>query len=502
MKLVELRAGGPVGSLSLRNDVGLAGFISRGTPHWGSFMTSLHEAYRSAGHFVGPGPSVDSGEGPLTVGSRAFETALAAHLTAHGLSREAYAAIWFGDGPIASWLQAGRTLFHGPDVTLALNAAPSPTSAAGGSDSALHWVERLRAEAAADLERLGAAGPGVDELEARLLSLRADATEAGGDLEVGLMSWVRERQDAETRLLLYRDREQELRRRVEELETADGDPTCETCGQPLGEQREAVLEARSEEWEAVVQDGRWWRRRRDQLEFKPDDLKDIESRLRELEAQMEETSEALERSRVQLRELEMVRVRAQHLEALADLVEEEVGGLGHGPSPAESAEVDQQLASIRGRLDAAAERQLRARIHARVVALTDGRLIGSFPALYADWSTGGRRGGGEVSILELAARITLAELALTSGVALGSLVLPTGLDRINEEDLPRALEELGRLARKVGMVLTKATEDVASAAPERFDLLFRVDHAKGSPRILRQRSGLGVVYLKGARGVA
>lgn len=504
MKLEELQAASHGVSIPLGNAVGLVGFVAGGGPYWGAVVSGLHDAYGSGGRYVGPGPKVEIEEASVSVGSPAFEQALQRTIAPFGLGRDGYGAIWFGAGSVDHWLTAGRVLLQGPEVTeriaqisSLLRETDHPKGAVPRSVG--EWVSQLMAEAEADVERLQASEADVSELEAKLLALRADAAEVAGDVEVGMMAWVRERQDAETRLLLYRDREQALRQRIDVLEDQGSEAECEICGRALDERLGQVASDRSEEWEGVVQDGRWWRRRRDQLEYKPDELKESESRALELGSQVDMTAESLERSRVQLRELEIGRVRLQHLEALA----EQMGGLGAaGPAtisggfPSEPGQAAQQLKEMKERLEATSNDRFRARVHAKVVALTGGRLVGSFPTLFQDWSVGGRRGGGEVSILELAARICLAEIALSAGLRLDSIVLPTGLDRLNGEDLPRALADLGRLARKIRVVIVKATEEVASASPERFDLLFRVD-GRGTPiKIVRQRSGLGSVYLR------
>ncbi|MGI9626267.1 MAG: hypothetical protein ACR2QM_05480 [Longimicrobiales bacterium] len=503
MKLIELQAVAHGVSVPLGNAVGLAGFVAGGGPYWGAIVSGLHDAYRSGGRYVGPGPTVEIEGASVTIGSQAFEQALQRTIGPLGLGREGYGAIWFGAGSVDDWLTAGRVLLQGPEVTerisqitALLQEGDQPKGAVPRSVG--DWVTQLTAEAEADVERLRASEANVLELEAKLLALRADAAEVAGDVEVGIMAWVRERQDAETRLLLYRDREQALRQRIDALEEQGVEAECGSCGRALDERLEQVLKDRSEEWEAVVQDGRWWRRRRDQLEYKPDELKEVESRALELGSQVDVTAESLERSRVQLRELEIGRVRLQHLEALA----EQMGGLGgktptplSGEQPGEPGQASRQLADMKERLEATSDERFRARVHAKVVALTGGRLVGGFPALFQDWSVGGRRGGGEVSILELATRICLAEMALSAGLKLDSIILPTALDRLNGEDLPRALADLGRLARKIRIVIVKATEEVASASPERFDLLFRVDAAKAAAKIVAQRSGLGWVYL-------
>ena len=58
-----------------------------------------------------------------------------------------------------------------------------------------------------------------------------------------------------------------------------------------------------DEWEAVVQDGSWWKKRRDQLELKPENLRDLEGRSIRLYAAIEGCAEEIERLRARLPEL-------------------------------------------------------------------------------------------------------------------------------------------------------------------------------------------------------
>lgn len=297
--------------------------------------------------------------------------------------------------------------------------------------------------------------PGADP-EEQLRALREQAAEAKGDLEAGTVAWVRERQDAETRLLLYRDRGRELKARLAEIDAGGPGAPCGACGRPLGDRFDKVRAARREEWEDMVRDGRWWRRRRDQLELKPASLQTAEARSLKLAA------------------------------TVADLSQDTAPP---GAAAGKSSEV-------RPGADAPARDQYRALVHARTRSLTGGRLDDAFPALYAEWETGRRRDGSHVAVLELAARIVMAELAIDSGLGLDSMVVPAGLDRLAPDDLARALVVLARLARRVPLVLVGAPEDVACAAPERFDLLFRAEDAPDGPRLHRRRLGLRAVRLR------
>lgn len=140
----------------------------------------------------------------------------------------------------------------------------------------------------------GGTGAGEPELRVRLGEARADWVEAAGDLEARTMEWTRERQEAETRLQAYRDRARELRERLRVLEAEGAGALCPTCARPLAEAHPELVQVLREEWEAVVQDGRWWKRRRDQLEDRPTDLRELEYRALHLHARVEALSQGLD----------------------------------------------------------------------------------------------------------------------------------------------------------------------------------------------------------------
>lgn len=492
MKIDVLQAGlrGPV--LDLQDARGLVAFVADGGPLWGEFMSSLREGFARPGRPGGPRVLVRTGDGTIEVGGRIFEEALTPILTAHALSREEYAAVWFGGGPVTTWLSAAGALCQGAETTRQvreLGRMLAPEGAAGSRGGGLvnggsldGFVRRMIREAKEDVARLHQSGEGMEALEAQLREARGEAAEVHGDGEAGMMAWVRERQDAETRLLLYRDRERELRERLRRLDEEGDAAACGSCGQPLRDRAEVVRRARREEWEAVVQDGRWWRRRRDQLERKPDDLKAIETRAMELDSAVNELSEELERRKIRGLELEAALGRLDEFVAL----EARLGGRRG------SAEMEE----TRARIVSATRERVRARIHGKVLSLTGGRLAGVFPALFADWADGGRRGGKEFAALELAVRIALAELAVDAGVPLQSVVLPAGLNRLGREDVHRALVELVRLSRRIPLLLVRTTHGVASAFPECFDLLYRVEEVPEGLRLRRDRSGLGTIWLQ------
>ncbi len=376
------------------------------------------------------------------------------------LRQEEWAALWLGDGPAAAWVSAAATL-----------AFPS-RGGLGAAGSASRQAAPQRLSQTATRAKPVEAAERAEAQEERLRALREEEAEVRGDLEAGVVAWVRERQDAETRLLLYRDRGRELRTRLKRIDDAGAEGSCRSCGATLGDRLETVARAGKEEWEGVVQDGRWWRQRLDQLEHKPAELRALESRALTLSAEAADLAEQMER-----------RKRVGRTQ----------GSSAAGSSRASEGAAEEGLAKASGEaLD-----EVRARVHAEVVEITGGRLAGCFPALFEEWTRGGRRGGGDVSALEAATRVAMAELALEAGVKLGSVILPDSLDRLRDEDAPRALDRLARLARRVPLVLVAASERMASAAPERFDLLCRPEDTLDRGRVVRrQRPGLGAVRLQ------
>ena len=440
MKLQTLTGRSRGSRVDLRDARGLVAVVADRDPAWRRYPHALHTAFASGGTFRGPGPVVSSPDGPVRVGTPRFESLLGPVLARHGIRREEYAAVWYGAGPADRWLSAAGALLRG---------AGSGVKGGGRAGKG--------------------AAPGAD---AR--ALREKAAEVATRAAAAKVAWIRERQDAETRLLLHRDRERELRRRVAAIEKAGDAADCSVCGRPLGEHAEAVLAARREEWESVVQDGKWWRRRRDQLKRKPGQL-----------ASLEREAAALQ-----------VRIAAGAREGIG--AERGAGGGAQGAGQGGGA-AERVAASAReaGKGVAASVREeVRSRVHRKVVTLTGGRIAGSFPGLYEEWVEGGRGGGEEITVLRIAARISMAELAIQGGLETGAVVIPTGLERLSAEDLSRVLPELAGLAGRTGFVLVKATPGVVAAAPECFDLLFRIEDTTGAGRVRRQRSGVGTVRLQ------
>ena len=360
----------------------------------------------------------------------------------------------------------------------------------------------------------------VTELESELLELRGSIAEAGGDLNAGTMEWHRERQDAETHLLAYRDRARELRERIRKLETLGPDSPCPTCGRLLAEHFQEVLEELREEWEGIVQDGQWWRRRWEQLEEKPQELIELESESHRTNARFEECAERLERARSSLREMDELRLRKREVRERLRQVKEEgtdagtsVGDLeafrgtaGEIPETPPSAMTLFRVASeLHDEILQECRTRLLNRAGRRLNRLTGGRVLGlelGSEAGLVQLVDGGGSAGVEADEDRAAAvvslRMALVELLAEDWNPLGSFILGDPFDRMGAEDQLRALSLLRGVLSRIPQVLLLTRGSVVERAPEFFDGLFdfREHPEKGRSLLRSLPAGVGLLRVR------
>jgi len=382
-------------------------------------------------------------------------------------------------------------------------------------------LESELADLKAQLRALNDIPERMAELEAELLELRGTVTEIGGDLGAGTMDWHRERQDAETHLLAYRDRGRELKERIRKLETLGPDSPCPTCGRLLAEHAQGVLEELQDEWEGLVQDGQWWRRRWEQLEEKPQELIDIEARSHRLNADLEDCTERLERARSSLRELDELRVRKREakdrLELLlkegsdsgASLEELEAFREAPGEILPETPPGARSLYDLGQGLEGEIVQECRIRLvnraGRRLNRLTGGRILG-LELGGEDGSVQLVDGGGSAGVeadedraaAVVALRMALVELLAEDWNPIGSFILGDPFDRMGGEDQLRALSLLRRILSRIPQVLLLTRGPVVERAPEFFDGLFdfREHPDKGRTFLKTLPAGVGLLRIR------
>ena len=355
--------------------------------------------------------------------------------------------------------------------------APTPERSSIQLDRPTHGAVRI------DPEQVAAE---LRTAERDLLTNRADVTEVDGDFEVATMDWHRERQDAETTLHAFRDRARELRTRIKRMESTGSDAPCPTCGRVLESHYEEVLAELRQEWEAVVQDGTWWRSRWEQLEPKPMHLQELEGRSLRLHAGLEAGSERLELLRARLGELDGS--RGVHPEPPRD-----------GPEGA----VVTALMRIRA---------------AKLVRVTDILLdrasrfvsrISGARILAMTWDDGTVHLQGTESVLtplseedlaagRIAIRLAAASLIAARGRIVASLPLEQPFDRLDEEARIRTLILTRTLLREIPRVVLFSRGDAVDARPELFDYVLEVreEGSLAGPVLRPASAGPGRVVLK------
>ncbi len=337
--------------------------------------------------------------------------------------------------------------------------------------------------------------------EREIRGLRADEAEVSGDMEVAKMDWLRERQDAETNLLAYRDRARELKLRLQQLEEGGFETACPTCDRLLGERFASVVTGLREEWESVVQDGSWWKRRRQQLDFKPSHLQELEGRAILLQAAIERHAEELERLRARLPELAEAEdtLLALGSTGASSARESSARPRNRGQPHDENKERRRRtLEALRERLIGDAEHSLAARAGRYLNRLTGGGVLGigltadGEPTVVRDEGSRRPNSDEEVAAYLFALRLALIDLGADHRIAFEEVLLGDTFDRLEPEMRIRAAGLLRSLLSRVPKILLFCRGDVLEAIPESFDWIvdLAVDRT-GAPRTAIKRSGVG-----------
>ncbi len=337
-------------------------------------------------------------------------------------------------------------------------------------------------------------------LESELRDLRADTVEATGDAEAQTVEWLRERQVAESELFAYRDRARELKIRLHQMEATGKEGDCPTCGRPLAEHFEPVLVTFSEEWESVVQDGSWWKRRREQLEEKPDSVKALEGRILRLHAAIETAAEKLERGRGALEELGVAQKRLEDMRRRL--------GRGAGDAGSGDADAEPDLAGSPPTLPDARD-QRRAELTERSLRLAsrwvndisggryggldhrDGRVV-----LIRDGSSVPVSTGADQAMVSIALRVAAVRFALDADVPLGSVAF-SDLEALGAEGRTRALTAFRKLLPDVRQVVVSSRVGPGiDRGP--YDAAFAFTHSREEgARLEPVHEGPGAVQLSG-----
>ena len=164
----------------------------------------------------------------------------------------------------------------------------------------LHEMDRLYAEEgrrrtllesdralAEDLGRLRdrrgkiEAAPGLEaQVTTELAEKRRELQHADEELEAKRTDWVRDRQEAETKLEALRRQHAELKEQRERLVAAGENGICPTCARPLGDHYRSVLDLIDDQLNTIAVDGNYYKKRLEQLVEMPAAVKALGDRRR------------------------------------------------------------------------------------------------------------------------------------------------------------------------------------------------------------------------------
>lgn len=137
-----------------------------------------------------------------------------------------------------------------------------------------------------------------EEVTLELEKKRGELEDAQGELEARRTEWVRDRQDADTKLRDMRKQYTEVQEQRERVISLGAEGACPTCSRSLGENLQTVVDHLTEVAETLRVDGAYYRNRFEQLSEMPANVRDLDEKRRNLTAE----TAALERklARVQL----------------------------------------------------------------------------------------------------------------------------------------------------------------------------------------------------------
>ncbi|HEX6911435.1 MAG TPA: SMC family ATPase [Longimicrobium sp.] len=182
---------------------------------------------------------------------------------------------------------------------------------------------------------------------AELEALRTQREAVGATLDEKKSAWLADKQDAFTKLTTYRDRARELKDQIAEIRRLGPEGTCPTCGRPVGNDYERLLDELNDQLLVLVQDGKWWSKRHEQLEPKPDEVGELETLLRQLSEAVEDRSRKLTRCQSAVAELEQLAGDVAARDVRRVEVREELEGLPTGYDAKAHRAADDRLKSLR-----------------------------------------------------------------------------------------------------------------------------------------------------------
>ncbi len=206
-------------------------------------------------------------------------------------------------------------------------------------------------------ERIQTLAGKISELEERGRPVQglADTLKARDDvcvaaehaLEEQMSRWQRDRQDVEARLRMLRGQATELKRQIEQIESAGPEGACPTCKRLLGSEYGSVLELLRGQYEEKVQDGKWHKKRSEQLGTEPAEVVTARRSLQTARDEREGTRKRLAEAEASLQQAVGTSADQAKEEARARELAGEIAELPEGYDARRHAQVRQGLERLK-----------------------------------------------------------------------------------------------------------------------------------------------------------
>ncbi|UCC71187.1 MAG: SMC family ATPase [Gemmatimonadota bacterium] len=192
-------------------------------------------------------------------------------------------------------------------------------------------------------------GRASDDLSEKLAAQETECDGLEARLQEATSGWERDRQDADATRRILRGQAEELRAQIMQLEAAGPDGVCPTCKRALGSEYDTVLELVRGQYEEVVQDGKWHKKRFEQLRAEPDEVVAGRNELARAREEIERLRRALAESAAALTQAATLKAELAEEQARARELAGEIAALPGGYDARRHEEVREELKKLEER---------------------------------------------------------------------------------------------------------------------------------------------------------
>jgi DNA repair protein SbcC/Rad50 len=183
-------------------------------------------------------------------------------------------------------------------------------------------------------------------LAAELTTKRGELVDVETRAEKRRTEWVRDQEEARTKLKALREQLKEVRRQREELVQLGPDGECPTCARPLGDHLTSVLGLLDEQAGTLTFNGKYYKTRVEQLENEPEDLTALDERRAAVTAEVSALERRRAKAQANVQELTVSKKDAEAKRARRTQIATELTTIPSGYDAAEHARLSREIARL------------------------------------------------------------------------------------------------------------------------------------------------------------